>query len=131
MQAYSLLEDSRDELAAWRRGFHARPILDFEKCHTAALISEFLAQFGRKIEREVGKTGVVEMLKIGASARAIGLRADMDALSITENTSVEYRSRNPGRMNACGHDGHTTMLLGISWATSGYARQHEEKESTC
>jgi len=71
------------------------------------------------------------MLKTGASSRAIGLRADMDALSITETTSVEYRSRNPGPMHACEHDDHTSILLGVSRFTSGYSRQLEERESTC
>jgi len=102
------------ELTAWRRDLHAHPELGFEETRTAALVAERLEACGIETHRGIGRTGVVGVLRSGTSARTIGLRADMDALPIAEANPFEHRSRHPGRMHACGHDGHTTMLLGAA-----------------
>jgi hippurate hydrolase len=103
-----------DELKEWRHDLHAHPELGFEETRTADFVAEKLAEFGCEVFRGVGRTGVVGRLRAGASPRTIGLRADMDALPIEEATNLPYRSQNHGRMHACGHDGHTTMLLGAA-----------------
>ncbi|HVC55441.1 MAG TPA: M20 aminoacylase family protein, partial [Stellaceae bacterium] len=103
-----------DELTGWRRDIHAHPELGFEEQRTSDLVAERLAGFGIEVHRGIGKTGIVGRLRIGNSPRAIGLRADMDCLPIIEANSFDYRSQNQGRMHACGHDGHTTMLLGAA-----------------
>jgi hippurate hydrolase len=102
------------ELSAWRRDIHAHPELGFEETRTAALVAERLASWGIEVHRGVGRTGVVGVLRNGASPRTIGLRADMDALPILEANTFAHRSTRAGRMHACGHDGHTTMLLGAA-----------------
>jgi amidohydrolase len=103
-----------DDLTNWRRDIHAHPELGFEEHRTSDLVAEKLAQFGYEVFRGVGRTGVVGRLRAGTSSRSIGLRADMDALPIEERTNLAYSSRHDGRMHACGHDGHTTMLLGAA-----------------
>jgi len=112
-----------DEMAGWRQHIHAHPELGFECHETAAFVVEKLRQFGiTEIETGIATSGVVAMIDgQGAGKDAgkntgpvIGLRADMDALPISEQTGVEYASKNPGVMHACGHDGHTTMLLGAA-----------------
>lgn len=103
-----------DDLTNWRRDIHAHPELGFEEHRTSDLVAEKLAQFGYEVFRGIGRTGVVGRLRVGNSSRSIGLRADMDALPIQEATNLDYRSRHEGRMHACGHDGHTTMLLGAA-----------------
>lgn len=108
------IESYHDTLTAWRRDIHAHPELGFEERRTADLVAERLASFGCAVHRGLGKTGVVGSLTVGASPRVIGLRADMDALPILEANKFAYRSRHDGRMHACGHDGHTTMLLGAA-----------------
>jgi hippurate hydrolase len=102
------------ELTNWRRDIHAHPELGFEEHRTSDLVAEKLAEFGYEVFRGIGRTGVVGRLRTGTSARSIGLRADMDALPIEEKTNLAYSSRHEGRMHACGHDGHTTMLLGAA-----------------
>ena len=102
------------DLADWRHDIHAHPELGFEEQRTADFVAQKLTEFGVEVFRGVGKTGVVGRLRAGSSARAIGLRADMDALPIEEATNLPYRSQNAGRMHACGHDGHTAMLLGAA-----------------
>ena len=102
------------ELTAWRRDFHAHPELGFEEQRTSGLVAQRLADFGCEVHRGLGKTGVVGTLRIGNGARAIGLRADMDALPMQEANGFAHRSRHDGRMHGCGHDGHTTMLLGAA-----------------
>jgi len=104
----------QDEITAWRRDIHAHPELGFEETQTAALVADKLAQFGIEVHRGIGKTGVVGVLRTGSSARSVGLRADMDALPIQEANAFAHASRHPGRMHACGHDGHTSMLLGAA-----------------
>jgi amidohydrolase len=103
-----------DDLTRWRRDIHAHPELGFEEQRTSDLVAAKLAEFGCEVYRQIGKTGVVGRLRVGTSPRSVGLRADMDALPIQEANDFDYRSRNDGRMHACGHDGHTTMLLGAA-----------------
>jgi amidohydrolase len=102
------------QLEEWRRDIHAHPELGFEEQRTSDFVAQKLAEFGIEVFRGIGKTGVIGRLRAGASPRTIGLRADMDALPIEEATNLPYRSRHPGRMHACGHDGHTAMLLGAA-----------------
>jgi amidohydrolase len=103
-----------DELTGWRRDIHAHPELGFEEQRTSDLVAEKLASFGIEVHRGMAKTGVVGRLRVGNSPRAIGLRADMDCLPIREANSFAHRSTHDGRMHACGHDGHTAMLLGAA-----------------
>ena len=103
-----------DDLVAIRRDIHAHPELGMEEHRTAALVAEKLESWGIEVHRGVGKTGVVGVLRNGPGNRAIGLRADMDALPMTEMTGLPWASTVPGKMHACGHDGHTTMLLGAA-----------------
>jgi amidohydrolase len=104
----------QDELVAIRHDIHAHPELGLEEYRTAELVAQKLEAWGIEVHRGVGKTGVVGVLRNGSGEAAIGLRADMDALPILEATGLPHASKNPGRMHACGHDGHTTMLLGAA-----------------
>ena len=113
MSALLDLGSMTEDLTAWRRDFHAHPETAFAERRTADLIAERLASFGLEVHRGLGGTGVVGTLR-GKSNRAIALRADMDALFIQEANGFAHRSRNDGKMHACGHDGHTTMLLGAA-----------------
>lgn len=101
-------------LTEWRRDFHAHPELAFEEERTAALVAERLESFGIEVDRGLAKTGVVGTLKAGTGNRAIALRADMDALPMQESNDFAHASKTPGKMHGCGHDGHTTMLLGAA-----------------
>jgi hippurate hydrolase len=103
------------EMKEWRHHIHAHPETAFEEKATAAFVADKLESFGLEVHRGLAKTGVVGVLRHGAGD-AIGLRADLDALHIRERSGVPYASRNEGRMHACGHDGHTTMLLGAARA---------------
>jgi len=103
-----------NSLIDWRHDIHAHPELGFEEKRTSDFVAEKLASFGCEVHRGIGKTGVVGRLKLGSASRSIGLRADMDALPIHETNTFAYRSQHDGRMHACGHDGHTTMLLGAA-----------------
>jgi hippurate hydrolase len=102
-----------DEMTGWRRHLHAHPETAFEEHATADYVAERLAAFGLAVDRGLAGTGVVATLAVG-DGPAIGLRADMDALPIDERTQLPYRSVHSGRMHACGHDGHTAMLLGAA-----------------
>jgi amidohydrolase len=102
------------ELTAIRQDIHANPELGLEEHRTAELVAQKLEEWGIEVHRGVGGTGVVGVLRSGNGEATIGLRADMDALPIEEANEIPYRSRNSGRMHACGHDGHTTMLLGAA-----------------
>ena len=104
----------RDEMTAWRHDFHANPELGFGEKRTSARVAELLSSFGLEVRTGMGRTGVVGILQKGNGTRSIGLRADMDALPITELNSFDHRSTKTGVMHACGHDGHTTMLLGAA-----------------
>ncbi len=114
MNIIDAIADFHDDLTAWRRDIHAHPELGFEENRTSDIVAEKLASFGLEVHRGLAKTGVVATLRVGNSPRAIGLRADMDALPILEANSFDHRSRDNGKMHACGHDGHTTMLLGAA-----------------
>jgi len=98
-------------IAALRRDIHAHPELCFEEVRTADLVAAKLTEWGIPVHRGLGKTGVVGIVKKGSSARALGLRADMDALPMQEFNTFAHTSRHAGKMHACGHDGHTAMLL--------------------
>jgi amidohydrolase len=102
------------ELTEIRRDIHANPELGLEEHRTADLVARKLEEWGIEVHRGVGGTGVVGVLRSGNGEATIGLRADMDALPIEEANDFAYRSRNAGKMHACGHDGHTTMLLGAA-----------------
>jgi len=114
MNLIDRIEAYADELTAIRRDLHARPELGFEEVRTSGIVAELLESWGIETHRAVGKTGVVGVLEGNRPGRTIGLRADMDALPIEEQTNLPYSSKNPGVMHACGHDGHTTMLLGAA-----------------
>jgi hippurate hydrolase len=106
-----------DEITQWRRDLHAHPELLFDVHRTAGVVAEKLKAFGcDEVVPGIGKTGVVGVIhgRKSGSNKVIGLRADMDALPIEEQTNVAYRSKTPGVMHACGHDGHTAMLLGAA-----------------
>ncbi|MBB4105608.1 M20 aminoacylase family protein [Allorhizobium borbori] len=104
-----------DEMTALRRDIHAHPEIGFEEVRTSGIVAEKLESYGIEVHRGIGKTGVVGILK-GAKGegRTIGLRADMDALPMEERTNLPYASKIPNRFHGCGHDGHTTMLLGAA-----------------
>ncbi len=114
MEIIGRIAEFHDELTEWRHDIHAHPELGFEEHRTSDFVAQRLAEFGCEVFRCIGKTGVVGRLRAGDSSRSIGLRADMDCLPIEEATNLPYRSQNAGRMHACGHDGHTTMLLGAA-----------------
>jgi hippurate hydrolase len=127
--AMSSLDEIRtyhDELTAIRRDFHAHPEIGFEEHRTADIVATKLSEWGIEVHRGVGGTGVVGVLRRGNGQAAIGLRADMDALPMQEDNDFAHRSQNPGRMHACGHDGHTTMLLGAA----RYLAKHGEFNGT-
>ena len=102
------------EIAAIRRDIHANPELAYEETRTSDIVAARLQEWGLEVTRGLGRTGVVGTLRKGNSLRSIGLRADMDALPMDEANEFEHRSQNNGRMHACGHDGHTAMLLGAA-----------------
>ena len=102
------------EMVAWRHDLHAHPETAFEERRTSDFVARTLAGFGFEVTRGIAKTGVVGTLSVGQSRRAVVLRADMDALHLTERTTVSHKSKHDGRMHACGHDGHMAMLLGAA-----------------
>jgi amidohydrolase len=102
------------DVVAWRHAIHANPELGFQERQTAAFVAEQLRSFGLEVHEGIGGTGVVGVLRSGSGSRSIGLRAELDALPITERSGKPYASRTPGVMHACGHDGHTAMLLGAA-----------------
>jgi len=114
MKSFERITEIHDDMTGWRRDIHAHPELGFEENRTADLVAEKLEAFGCEVHRGLGQTGVVGSLRIGNSTRSLGLRADMDALPIQESNDFAHRSTNEGKMHACGHDGHTTMLLGAA-----------------
>src|SRR5277367_5239364 len=103
-----------DTLTAWRRHLHAHPELTLHETETAAFVCARLAELGVSFVPGVGGNGVVATISRGQSNRSVGLRADMDALPIQETSGVPHASTSPGVMHACGHDGHTTSLLGAA-----------------
>jgi hippurate hydrolase len=113
-------------IASIRRDIHAHPELCFAENRTADLVAKCLADWGLPFHRGLGRTGVVGIVKNGSSPRAVGLRADMDALPMTEHNRFDHASRHPGKMHACGHDGHTAMLL----AAAKYLATHRRFDGT-
>jgi amidohydrolase len=107
-------EDFEPEWKRWRRHLHSHPELAFEEHETAAFVAEKLRRFGYEVTTGVGKTGVVGVLRHGTGTRSLGLRADMDALPMSEHNNFAHASKRSGCMHACGHDGHTAMLLGAA-----------------
>ena len=115
MPIINRIAEFHTDMTEWRRDLHAHPELSMQEFRTSAMVQEKLKSFGvDEIITGMATTGVVGVIRAGTSDRAIGLRADMDALPIQEETGLEYASRNPNVMHACGHDGHTTMLLGAA-----------------
>jgi amidohydrolase len=115
MPIINRIAEFHPEMTEWRRRIHACPEIAFEEHRTAQLVSELLQSFGITVERGLARTGVIGALEGSApGSRAIALRADMDALPIEERNDFSYASENAGRMHACGHDGHTAMLLGAA-----------------
>ena len=112
------LDQMHAEMTEWRRDFHAHPEIGFEEIRTSEIVAQKLGEWGIEVHRGLGGTGVVGVIRGQGQAsggnRAIGLRADMDALPMEEGNAFAHRSQNPGRMHACGHDGHTAMLLGAA-----------------
>jgi hippurate hydrolase len=108
------LDDVKDELVGIRRHIHQHPELSYEEVDTAALVAARLEGWGYAVTRNIGGNGLVATLRAGSSMRSIGVRADMDALPINEMTGLSYASERQGKMHACGHDGHTAMLLGAA-----------------
>ena len=106
--------EMQTEMAGWRHDLHAHPETAFEELRTSAMVAQQLESFGLRVHRGLGRTGVVGTLAAGSGVRAIGLRADMDALHIQEQNAFAHRSQIDGKMHACGHDGHTAMLLGAA-----------------
>src|SRR5262249_34192191 len=127
MPVLAPIEAYADELTAIRRDLHAHPEIGFEEVRTSGIVAEKLQSWGIETHRGIGKTGVVGIVH-GArgQGRRIGLRADMDALPMDEMTNLPYRSTNPGRFHGCGHDGHTTMLLGAA----RYLAEHRDFAGT-
>ena len=115
-----------DAIARVRRDIHAHPELCFEEVRTADLIATQLTEWGIEVHRGLGQTGVVGVLRHGTSPRAIGLRADMDALPMQEFNRFDHASRHPGKMHACGHDGHVAMLL----AAAQHLARHRHFDGT-
>jgi hippurate hydrolase len=113
-------------MTAIRRDLHAHPELCFEEQRTSDLIADQLTEWGIPIYRGLGKTGVVAILKHGSSTRAVGLRADIDALPMSERNTFAHASRHPGKMHACGHDGHTATLL----AAARHLATHRDYDGT-
>ncbi|MCC6717311.1 MAG: amidohydrolase [Acetobacteraceae bacterium] len=113
MKPIDAIRTFHDELTAIRRDFHAHPEIGMEETRTAGIVAAKLREWGIEVHEGVGRTGVVGVLRRG-DGPSIGLRADMDCLPMDEQTNLDYRSNTPGRMHACGHDGHTTMLLGAA-----------------
>jgi amidohydrolase len=114
MAALDHIRSYHDALTAMRHDLHAHPELGLEEHRTSGIVAAKLAEWGIEVHRGIGRTGVVGVLRAGNGPARIGLRADMDALPMEEANDLPYRSRTPGRMHACGHDGHTTMLLGAA-----------------
>ena len=115
MAIINRVAEFHDDMTAWRRDFHENPELGFEEVRTAGIVAAKLREFGvDEVVEGIGRTGVVGVIKGRPGKGSIGLRADMDALPIIEATGKPWASKNPGRMHACGHDGHTTMLLGAA-----------------
>ena len=115
MPVINRISDYFDEMQGWRHQMHSNPELGFECFETAKFVKSKLEEFGvDEIHSGIAKTGIVAIINGKSNGKTIGLRADMDALPLTEMTNKKYKSKRTGIMHACGHDGHTTMLLGAA-----------------
>ena len=114
MSIYKEIEEMHAEMCSWRQHLHQFPETAFDEFNTAKFISEKLTSFGLDVHQGLGGTGVVASLSCGKGSKKIALRADMDALFIQEKNQLSYKSKNDGIMHACGHDGHSAMLLGAA-----------------
>ncbi|MBT9156415.1 MAG: N-acyl-L-amino acid amidohydrolase [Firmicutes bacterium] len=116
LEVRTAVQASEQKIVSWRRHLHAHPELGYEEVETAAFVVRLLKSFGLQVEEGVGGTGVVAWLRGEGAGEGlcVALRADMDALSVTEETGLPFASRNQGKMHACGHDGHTAILLGVA-----------------
>ncbi len=114
MALYKQIIANKETLKQWRQTLHQIPEIAFAENKTADFVEQTLQSIGLKIHPRLAGTGIIASLKVGASQRSIALRADLDALPITEKTEVDYSSQHKGMMHACGHDGHITMLLGAA-----------------
>jgi amidohydrolase len=126
MELIAEIEQSHEEIKAIRRDIHAHPELCYEEQRTADLVAQKLQGWGLEVTRNLGKTGVVGVLRKGSGKGMIGLRADMDALPIPELNTFEHASQHQNKMHACGHDGHTAMLLGAAQ----YLSRHRDFDGT-
>src|SRR5690606_31097713 len=126
MKTIDEIERAHADLTSLRRDIHAHPELAFQETRTSALVAERLRSFGIEVHTGLGKTGLVGVLKSGNSGKTLGLRADMDALPMPEHNRFEHKSTIAGRMHGCGHDGHTTMLLGAA----EYLSKHRNFDGT-
>ena len=120
------LQARAGEFISLRRDIHRHPELAFEEHRTAALVADKLEVWGYAVERGIGGTGVVGTLVRGQGTKRLGIRADMDALPIVEATGLDWQSAHPGKMHACGHDGHTAMLL----AAARHLSKHRNFDGT-
>ncbi|MHA6325575.1 M20 aminoacylase family protein [Roseivivax sp. CAU 1753] len=130
MPVKNRIAEMQDEITEWRRDLHQNPEILFETHRTSAMVAEKLRAFGcDEVVEGIGRTGVVGVIrgKTDTSGRTVGLRADMDALPIHEATGLDYASKTPGAMHACGHDGHTAMLLGAA----KYLAETRNFDGTC
>ena len=114
LKSQTLSDSEINEMIHIRRELHANPELGFEEFETSRLVAEKLSEFGYKVIKGVGKTGVIGLLKEKSEGKTLMLRADMDALPMQELNQVEYKSKNDGVMHSCGHDGHTAILLMVA-----------------
>ncbi len=114
MPVHNRIADFAADMTAWRRDIHTHPELAFQEKRTSDLVAAKLAEWGIEVTRGIAGTGLVGTLRNGTSPRAVGIRADMDALPMPEANDFAYKSQSPNTMHACGHDGHTTMLLGAA-----------------
>ncbi|MEM8604509.1 MAG: amidohydrolase, partial [Cyanobacteria bacterium P01_H01_bin.121] len=126
LQVRPAIQALQPQLVEWRRHLHQYPELGFQEERTAAFIAQKLTQWGIPHQTEVARTGVVALLQGSAPGPVLAVRADIDALPIQELNPVEYCSRHPGKMHACGHDGHTAIALGLAH----YLQQHRNFAGT-
>jgi amidohydrolase len=115
----------QEEIVRWRRDFHLHPELAFQETRTSQIVADHLTELGLEVKRGVGRTGVVGVLRGSAPGPTIGLRADMDALPIQDQKTVPYKSAIPGKMHACGHDAHTSILMGAAKLLSRHFRPEQ------
>lgn len=114
MSKFDQTEALKPQMVEWMKHLHRHPELSMQEKEISVYIASQLRTMGYDVTENIGQFGIVATLKCGDSPKTIGLRADLDALPIQENSPIDYRSENPGKSHLCGHDGHTTMLLGAA-----------------